>query len=117
MESPEMMELNSSSMEVSPVVSSTNVGEMTLMGSSPQPLLSSQSMIYPCAMCPEYFVSHLDMRNHLEILHRKYQCEICRKLMSHKRNVDRHRKSVHENQRGFGCPICPYRSAHKQVSQ
>jgi len=37
--------------------------------------------------------------------------------MSHKRNVDRHRKSVHENRRGFQCPVCIYKSAHKQVVQ
>ena len=76
---------------------------------------TSAPAIYPCPMCVGYFVSLTDMRNHLEAEHRKYQCEICQKLMSHKRNVDRHRKSVHENQRGFGCPMCPYKSAHKQV--
>ena len=72
--------------------------------------------IYPCPMCPNVmFVTIADMKNHLDTQHKKYQCDICRKLMSHKRNVERHRRSVHENQRGFGCPMCGYRSAHKQV--
>merc|ERR1719244_1105856 len=73
--------------------------------------------VFPCPMCVGFFFTLAAMKNHLESEHRKYQCDICRKLMSHKRNVDRHRKSVHENQRGFGCPMCNYRSAHKQVVQ
>lgn len=76
---------------------------------------SLTSAIFPCPMCGDYFSGLTEMKNHLEAAHRKFQCDICRKLMSHKRNVDRHRKSVHENQRGFGCPMCSYRSAHKQV--
>ena len=71
--------------------------------------------IFPCPICYHFFTSPSEMASHLESEHRKFQCDICKKLMSHKRNVDRHRKSVHENQRGFGCPMCPYRSAHKQV--
>ena len=71
--------------------------------------------IYPCPICYHFFTTPTEMANHLETEHRKFQCDICKKLMSHKRNVDRHRRSVHENQRGFGCPMCPYRSAHKQV--
>ena len=68
-----------------------------------------------CPMCGQLFYNILEMKKHLEIYHKKYQCDLCHKLMSHKRNVDRHRKSVHENQRGYGCPLCDYRSAHKQV--
>ena len=71
--------------------------------------------IFPCPICYHFFTTPSEMANHLEAEHRKFQCDICKKLMSHKRNVDRHRRSVHENQRGFGCPMCPYRSAHKQV--
>ena len=71
--------------------------------------------IFPCPICYHFFTTPTEMANHLETEHRKFQCDICKKLMSHKRNVDRHRRSVHENQRGFGCPMCPYRSAHKQV--
>ena len=76
---------------------------------------NSVSPVYPCPLCVGFFFTLAAMKSHLESEHRKYQCDICRKLMSHKRNVDRHRKSVHENQRGFGCPICVYKSAHKQV--
>ena len=68
-----------------------------------------------CPMCDGLFYSIPEMKHHLEHFHKKFQCEICHKLMSHKRNVDRHRRSVHENQRTFGCPMCEYRSAHKQV--
>ena len=77
--------------------------------------VASAASIFPCPMCVAFFVSNVDMKAHLEAEHRKYKCDICNKLMSHKRNVDRHRKSVHENQRGFGCPMCSYKSAHKQV--
>ncbi len=96
-----------------------------------------QLQLFACPMCGEYFETWPSMRIHLETLHRKFQCEICRKLVSHKRNLDRHRRSgkcdsspscpnpsqrhlgflVHENERGFGCPLCDYRSAHKQVVQ
>ena len=69
-----------------------------------------------CPMCDGLFYSIPEMKHHLEHFHKKFQCEICHKLMSHKRNVDRHRRSVHENQRTFGCPMCEYRSAHKQAS-
>ena len=72
--------------------------------------------VFPCPKCVGFFFTLEAMKNHLEAEHRKFQCDICRKLMSHKRNVDRHRKSVHENQRGFGCPMCTYKSAHKQVN-
>ena len=68
-----------------------------------------------CPMCGQLFYNIMEMKKHLEMYHKKYQCDLCHKLMSHKRNVDRHRRSVHENQRGYGCPLCDYRSAHKQV--
>lgn len=84
----------------------------------PNPIESpAVAPVFPCPLCVGFFFTLAAMKNHLEAEHRKYQCDICRKLMSHKRNVDRHRKSVHENQRGFGCPICVYKSAHKQVVQ
>jgi len=70
-----------------------------------------------CPMCGQLFYNIMEMKKHLEMYHKKYQCDLCHKLMSHKRNVDRHRRSVHENQRGYGCPLCDYRSAHKQVVQ
>ena len=78
-------------------------------------LCSPTTPIFPCPLCISFFANNAEMKSHLEAEHRKYQCDICRKLMSHKRNVDRHRRSVHENQRGFGCPMCNYKSAHKQV--
>lgn len=94
----------------------------TSSSSEVKPPISDYSMnansgpnLTPCPICPHIFVTVNEMRSHLETEHRKYQCELCKKLMSHKRNVDRHRKSVHENQRGFGCPLCNYKSAHKQV--
>lgn len=98
----------SSSSEVKPPVSDYQSAAATTT-SSMGPNLT------PCPICPHIFVTVNEMRSHLETEHRKYQCELCKKLMSHKRNVDRHRKSVHENQRGFGCPMCNYKSAHKQV--
>lgn len=70
-----------------------------------------------CPMCGQLFYNIMEMKKHLEMYHKKYQCDLCHKLMSHKRNVDRHRRSVHENQRGYGCPLCDYRSAHKQVKK
>ena len=100
---------SSSSMETEPSKSEAEM-PATIPGSAPTP------PIYPCPVCVHvFFATITDMKSHLEAQHRKFQCDVCRKLMSHKRNVDRHRKSVHENQRGFGCPMCPYRSAHKQV--
>ena len=47
----------------------------------------------PCPMCGEYFETWPSVRVHLEASHRKFQCEICRRLVSHKRNLDRHRRS------------------------
>ena len=47
--------------------------------------------VFPCPLCVGFFFTLAAMKNHLEAEHRKYQCDICRKLMSHKRNVDRHR--------------------------
>ena len=78
-------------------------------------LTDTLATLSTCPMCGQLFRTLAEMKQHLELLHKKYQCDICNKLMSHKRNVDRHRKSVHENQRGYGCPMCDYRSAHKQV--
>lgn len=78
-------------------------------------LTDTLATLSTCPMCGQLFRTLAEMKQHLELVHKKYQCDICNKLMSHKRNVDRHRKSVHENQRGYGCPMCDYRSAHKQV--
>lgn len=109
-----------------PIPSAENKPIMSVMEPIPDPLVSEASSnsvqnrphgsgLVPCPVCNHYFLQLSEMKAHLEAEHRKYQCDICRKLMSHKRNVDRHRKSVHENQRGFGCPMCSYKSAHKQV--
>ena len=44
---------------------------------------------------------------------KSFQCEICNSHFTHKKSLDRHILSVHEEKKPFKCAICDYSSSLK----
>ena len=44
-------------------------------------------------------------------------CDVCGKPFNHKKNLDRHKKTVHEGLRDFSCPNCKAAFGAKQTAE
>ncbi|XP_050438560.1 zinc finger protein 354A-like isoform X1 [Adelges cooleyi] len=63
---------------------------------------------YTCEMCSKQFRTAAFLRRHIVCFHEKirgYQCDICGRSFSEKRNVDDHRR-IHTGERPFVCETC-----------
>ena len=62
----------------------------------------------PCLQCGMKFTSNTWLKKHHERIHEKklYSCEQCNKMLSDRRNLERHKKNVHEDSSNINCDVC-----------
>lgn len=66
------------------------------------------SQRYDCDICNETFVSEMQLKGHIRVVHPKYLCSECGKTFKNKSLLTSHQK-VHNSEKPFVCTKCPSR--------
>ncbi|XP_011062608.1 PREDICTED: zinc finger protein 345-like [Acromyrmex echinatior] len=94
-------------------LNSSPIGKLAVKGSSTtQGVVMVQNrdntnvITYKCGKCSKMFICELHLRQHEKIhMKKSYQCEFCKKILSNKGYLHRHKKEVHFNVLN-GCNDC-----------
>jgi hypothetical protein len=71
---------------------------------------------FPCKLCPKSFKSIHSFKFHKKVHDKKFECPICKQKLSHKFEIERHRKAhAREKLKIYECKLCGLKLASLAV--